>query len=161
MGSLFQTSGFRIQESEARRLLRVFPLRIDVGETPALYFRMDGEVRVGTPVSYRLVAGFWNVEWKCVIASVEDSSWEAELVQGPFTSFKARHVEAPVGNSVEFEDIIDFAGESSELSETLEQAAVQYALSSRADLLRARDSFESRRQTESFRAYSSENLSAG
>lgn len=161
MGSLFQTSGFRIQASEAQKLLRVFPLQIEVGESPSLYFRIDGDVRVGTPVSYRLVCGFWNVKWKCVIASVEGSSWNAELSQGPFTSFKARHEESPVGNSVEFSDEIDFTGESSDLSEALEQASFKYALSSRAALLRAKDSFESRRKTESFRAYSSENLSAG
>ncbi len=161
MGNLFQTSGFQIQEREADNLLRVFPLQISVGESPTIFFRIDSELQIGASVSYRLVSGFQIVQWKCIISMVKGSSWRAELKQGPFTAFSATHEQTASGNFLEYTDEIQFNGESPELANVLECAKIQYAFPSRQALLQAKNTFESRRKTESFRAFSSENLSAG
>lgn len=161
MGNLFQTSGFRIQEHEANELLRVFPLQVSVEENPTLFFRLDGELQVGASVSYRLVSGFRIVQWKCVVSAIEGSSWRAELKQGPFTAFSATHEQTASGNLLEYTDEVHFNGESPELANVLEKAKIQYAFPSRQALFQAKNAFESRRKTESFRAFSSENLSAG
>lgn len=161
MGNLFQTSGFRIDNSEADELLRVFPLQISVEETPSLFFRLDGELQIGASVSYRLVSGFQIVQWKCYVTAIEGSSWKAELRLGPFTAFSATHELSVSGNLLEYMDEIHFNGESPELANALESAKIRYDFSSRQKLLQAKNAFESRRKTESFQAFSSENLSAG
>lgn len=161
MGNLFQTSGFRIQEQEADELLRAFPLQIFVEETPSLFFRIDGELQIGAPVSFRLVSGFQTVQWKCLVSKIEGSSWCAELRQGPFTAFSATHEQTVSENLLEYTDEIHFSGESPELENALEKAKIRYAFSSRKALVQAKNAFESRRKTESFRAFSSESLSAG
>ncbi len=132
MGNLFQTSGFRIQEHEANELLRVFPLQISIEETPTLFFRLDGELQIG-----------------------------AELKQGPFTAFSATHEQISSGKLLEYTDEIHFNGESPELASILERTKIQYSFPSRQKLLQGKNAFESRRKTESFQAFSSENLSAG
>lgn len=161
MGNLFQTSGFQIKESEANELLRVFPLQVSVEESPSLFFRLDSELQVGAPVSYCLVSGFQIVQWKCFVSAIDGSSWQAELRQGPFTAFSAIHGQTVSGNLLEYADEIHFNGESPELASALENAKIRYDFPSRKALVQAKTAFESRRKTESFQAFPSENLSAG
>ncbi|MCI5600148.1 MAG: hypothetical protein SOZ02_10370 [Hallerella porci] len=159
MGNIFQTSGFQIDASEASKLLHVFPLILDVGEKPALLFRLDEDLKVGALVSFRLVAGFRILNWKGYVTSVQGNSWTAEQKQGPFLQFRVEHSEQNENSLWEASDELSFSGEA-ELVAALEKARIIYAFQERAALLRAKDSYESRHATESFRAFQS-GFSAG
>lgn len=161
MGNLVQTSGFKLAEHDALRMLRHFPLVFAVGTSPSLLYRLDSGLQVGGEVSYRLVSGFQVVNWKGTISSVEGSSWKVDLKNGPFSLFHAEHSLFADSGLLECSDAISFGGESPDLTRVLENAQMQYAFPARAALIKAKDAFESRRKTESFRAFPSENISAG
>lgn len=161
MGNLIQTSGFKLAEHDALRMLRQFPLVFAMESTPSLLYRLDSGLQVGGEVSYRLVSGFQIVNWKGTISSIEGSSWKVDLKSGPFSLFHAEHSISAENGLLECFDDISFGGESPDLTRVLESARFQYAFPSRAALIKAAEAFESRRKTESFRAFSSENLSAG
>lgn len=159
MGKLIQTSGFSVSKSEAIQLLRVFPLNISIRKNPALLYRIDGDLKVGTEISYRLVAGFRILDWKGSIVSVEGSEFVTEARAVFFAGFQAKHSLASQGDLLEISDEISFNA-LPELSKALESASVLYDFRSRAALAEAKNNFESRRQTESFQAFQS-GLSAG
>lgn len=160
MGNIIQTSGFSIQDNEANKLLHVFPLILNVGDSPALLFRLDAPLAVGTSVSYRLVAGFRILNWKGKITSVQKNDWTAELQEGPFSFFQVKHSVQKTGDLLELTDEIYFGGEAPELAVAMQNARLLYAFKDRADLLQAQDSYESHRKTESFKAFNA-GLSAG
>ncbi len=160
MENIVQTSGFELSESEALRLLRHFPLMISTKSSPSLLYRIDSELLVGGEVSYRLVDVFQIVNWKGVITSVNGSSWTADIKQGPFHFFHAKHSIAADNGFLEISDEFEFETDSLELSNALKSSRILYAFDARAALSSRIDSFESRRQTETFQAFKS-GLSAG
>ncbi|MBP5247725.1 MAG: hypothetical protein J6Z31_07695 [Fibrobacter sp.] len=160
MGNIIQTSGFEIQEGEAIRLLHAFPLIFDMNDTPSLLYRIDENLTVGATVSYRLVAGFRIINWKGFISSVQGNSWTVDLKQGPFSMFHAEHSIQNSNGFLECSDEFSYNGEAADVANVLENARVLYAFDARQKLFQAKDSFESRHETESFRAFSS-GLSAG
>ena len=133
MGNIIQTSGFSIQDNEANKLLHVFPLILNVGDSPALLFRLDAPLAVGTSVSYRLVAGFRILNWKGKITSVQKNDWTAELQEGPFSFFQVKHSVQKTGDLLELTDEIYFGGEAPELPAAMRHARLLSAFKDRAD----------------------------
>lgn len=159
MGKLIQTSGFSVSKGEALRLLRVFPLNVSIRKEAALLYKIDGDLEVGTTVSYRLVAGFRILEWQGKVLSVQGSEFIVEARAVFFAGFQAKHSLSSQGDILEISDEI-FFNALPELSKALERASILYDFRSRAALISAKNNFESRRQTESFQAFQS-GLSAG
>lgn len=160
MENIVQTSGFELSESEALRFLRHFPLMISTTSSPTLLYRIDSGLLVGSDVSYRLVDGFRIVNWKGVITSVDGNAWTADIKQGPFRFFHAKHSIQTDNGLLEISDELEFDSDSFELSSALKSSRILYAFDARAALSSHIDSFESRRQTETFQAFKS-GLSAG
>ena len=160
MGNIIQTSGFEIQEGEAFKLLHAFPLIFDMNDTPSLLYRLDENLSVGATVSYRLVAGFRIINWKGFISSVQGNSWTVELKQGPFSMFHAEHSVQTTNGLLECSDEFNYNGETPDMANVMNNARVVYAFDARQKLFQAKDSFESRHETESFRVFNS-GISAG
>lgn len=157
---MIQTSGFELQEGEAFKLLHAFPLIFDMSATPSLLYRLDEDLKVGSTVSYRLVSGFQIINWKGFVSSIQGNSWTVELKQGPFSMFHAEHSIQMTDGLLECSDEISFNGEPVDMTSVLENAQIVYSFGARKKLFQAKDAFESRRQTETFRAFTS-GFSAG
>ena len=160
MGNIIQTSGFEIQEGKVFQYLHAFPLIFGMSDTPSLLYRLDEDLKIGSTVSYRLVSGFQIVNWKGFVSSINGNSWTVELKQGPFSMFHAEHSIQMTDGLLECSDAFSYNGEPVDITSVLEKARVVYAFDARQKFLQAKNAFESRRQTETFRAFSS-GFSAG
>ncbi|MEJ2186164.1 MAG: SRPBCC family protein [Gemmatimonadota bacterium] len=89
------------------------PMNLEVITPPWLGFRVvaatDGEVRLGTRISYRLRLHGIPLRWTSVIAEyIPGEVFADEMLVGPYRRWYHRHRFRQVGDGVEIGDAVDY-----------------------------------------------------
>jgi ligand-binding SRPBCC domain-containing protein len=90
------------------------PINLEAITPPWLGFKVlqstDGEVRLGTRISYRLRLHGIPLRWESRIAEyVKGELFADEMLSGPYHRWYHRHLFRPVPGGVEVEDIVTYS----------------------------------------------------